>query len=118
MPLSALSEPARLDLKIVTGDSFSRTLRFLSDGAPVDLTGYTGRAQVRDRPAGKLLATFTVTIPTPTNGEVIIALDTTATRGLAAGVWDLELDAGPTATHTVVQGAVKVLADITVAPPP
>lgn len=118
MPLSDLTEPARLDLKIVSGDSFTRTIRLQEQGgAPIDLTGLTGRAQIRDRPKGKLLAEFTVDIPTPTNGEVTFSLDTTQTRDLPGkGVWDLELDGGPTNTHTIVSGEVCVLPDVTVAP--
>ena len=118
MPLSDLSEPATLNLKFVAGDSFSRTIRLLeSDSTPIDLTGLTGRAQIRDRPKGKLLGTFTVTIPTPTNGEVTFALTATETRALpGSGVWDLELDGGDTNTHTIVSGTVKVMPDVTVAP--
>jgi hypothetical protein len=118
MPLSDLTEPARLDLKLVAGDSFSRTVRLQEqNGDPIDLTGLTGRAQIRDRPKGKLLAEFTVTIPTPTNGEITFSLDTTQTRALpGAGVWDLELDGGTTNTHTIVSGDVKVIPDVTVAP--
>lgn len=118
MPLSDLTEPARLDLKLVAGDSFTRTIRLQEQGGTaIDLTGLTGRAQIRDRPKGKLLAEFTVAIPTPANGEVVFSLDTTQTRALPGkGVWDLELDGGATNTHTIVSGEVCVTPDVTVAP--
>ena len=75
------------------------------------------QTQIRDRPKGKLLAEFTVTIPIPTNGEVIFSLDTAQTRALPGkGVWDLELDGGATNTHTIVNGEVCVIPDVTVAP--
>ena len=118
MPLSDLTEPAKLDLKFVAGDSFLRSIKLLEpDSTPVDLTGLTGRAQIRDRPNGKLLADFTVTIPDPLAGEVFFSLDATQTRALpGGGVWDLELDGGITNIHTIVSGTVKVIPDVTVAP--
>lgn len=118
MPLSDLTEPARLDLRFVAGDSFSRTIALKDEnGDPIDLTGLTGRAQIRNRPNGDLLADFTVSIPTPANGEITFSLDTTQTRALPGkGVWDLELDGGATNTHTIVSGDVKVIPDVTVAP--
>ena len=117
MPLSDLTEPARLDLKFVSGDSFSRTILIKDENGPIDLTGLTGRAQIRDRPNGTLLAEFTVTIPTPLTGEVVFSLTTAQTRALPGkGVWDLELDGGLNNTHTIVTGAVCVIPDVTVAP--
>lgn len=117
MPLQDLSEPARVDLKMVAGDSFSKEFRLREqDGTAIDLTGLTGRAQVRDRPGGELLAEFTVG-PLDATGVVTISLTTAQTRALPGkGVWDLELDGGATNTKTIVQGDVKVIPDITVAP--
>lgn len=118
MPLDDLTEPAKFDLRIVAGDSFVRTILLKeADGTAIDLTGLTGRAQVRDRPKGKLLAEFDVDIATPATGEVVFSLTATQTRALpGAGVWDLELDGGDTNTHTIIAGSVCVLPDVTVAP--
>ena len=117
MALSDLTEPARLDLKLVAGDSFRRSIVLKSsDGTPIDLTGLTARAQIRDRPAGKLLADITTTVDAPTTGEIVLTLTTVQTRALNShGVWDLELDGGVSNTHTIVGGEVRVLPDVTVA---
>jgi hypothetical protein len=117
VPLSDLTEPARLDLKFVAGDSFARSIQLKeADQTAIDLTGLVGRAQIRERPKGKLLADFAISIPTPTNGEVFFSLTATQTRALPGdGVWDLELDGGDTNTHTVVSGNVKVIPDVTTA---
>lgn len=114
MPLSDLTEPAKLDLMLYAGDSFARTFTLKdSNGVAIDLTGLTGRAQVRDRPGGKLLASFTVVV-TPLTGTIEVSLTATQTRALTnGGVWDLELDGGDTNTHTIVAGKVKICPDVT-----
>ena len=119
MPLSDLSEPAKLDLVIVAGDSFTRTL-VIQDSTlvPINLTGLTGRAQIRARSGSALLEAFTVTIASPTTGEVTFALTATQTRALSATAssakWDLELDGGDTNTHTILTGSITITPDITV----
>lgn len=103
---------------MVAGDSFTRSLILKeSDGTLIDLSGLTGRAQIRVRAGSPtVLADFTVSIPTPANGEVIFSLTTIQTRALpGCAVWDLELDGGDTNTHTVVAGDVTVTPDVTVA---
>ncbi len=116
MALSDLTEPAKLDLKIVAGDSFSRSILLTDENGAINLTGLTGRAQIRDRANGKLLGTFTVVIAAPLTGAVVFSLTTTETRALPGkGVWDLELDGGVTNTTTIVAGDVCVIPDVTVA---
>lgn len=117
MPLADLTQPAKLDLTIVSGDSFSREIILEeNDGTPIDLTAYAGYAQIRTRAGGALLADFTVVIDAP-NGKVTISLTTTQTAALPGkGVWDLELNGGASNTHTVVTGCVCVLPDVTEGP--
>lgn len=114
--LSDLAGPASYDLRIVAGDSFARTISIRDGaGAAVDLTGLTGRAQIRDRPGGTLLADVNVVIATPATGDIAISLTTAQTRALpTSSVWDLELDGGPSSTHTIVSGRVIVIPDVTV----
>lgn len=120
MPLSALREPIRLDLSLRSGDSYARSIQIQeSDGTPTDLTGYTVRAQVRDRPGGGLLATLiTAIVGDPANGTVSYALTTDQTRSLGllepVMVWDIELDAGDTNTTTIASGYVSVCPEVTV----
>jgi hypothetical protein len=58
---------------------------------PVDLTNCTGNALVKDKVGGTTLATFTVTFPNPTLGEVLVSLTPAQTSSLAftRGVWDI-----------------------------
>jgi len=117
MPLSDFTEPGTLNLRIVCGDSFTKTLTVQeSDGTAINLTGITGRAELRKRFGGALIQAFTVAIPTPTNGQVTFSLTATETRGLVDGVWDIELDGGISNRHTILQGTVTVLPDVTVTP--
>lgn len=115
MPLSDLTGPARFDLQVRAGDSYQRTVRIRdSAGAAIDLTGYTGLAQIRDRAGGTLLAEITVVIADPESGDLVISLTASQTRALpASAVWDLELDAGESSTHTIVYGVVVVTPDVT-----
>jgi hypothetical protein len=116
MALSDIARPAKHDLTVVCGDSFSRTFTVRdSAGAAIDLTGFVGRAQVRDRAGGALLADFLVTIAAPTTGVIVISLRSSQTYALPSigGVWDLELDGGETATHTLIGGRVVVQMGVT-----
>lgn len=119
MSLDAFSEPGTYNIKVVSGDSWRREVTVQTKTGPgtytpIDLTGYTAQAQIRPSAASStVLATITATIPTPTNGIIVLTLDTTQTEALTNGVWDLELDNGPNATHTVLSGTVTVLGDVT-----
>lgn len=113
MPLSALAEPARLDLKIVQGDSFSREIELKENGAAVPLTGYTAKAQIRDHERGKLLAEFGAAVDEP-NGKITLTLDEAETRAIKkSGKWDLELRLDADNHHTIVQGEVVLIPDVT-----
>ena len=115
MPLDSIARPGTYDLVFVAGDSFRRELLVREQGgSPIDLTGLVARAQIRNRPNGTILATITTSIPTPTNGIIIITMDATQTRALpGSGKWDIELDGGITNLHTILAGGVKVIPDIT-----
>jgi hypothetical protein len=118
MPLSDILAPTRANLQVVAGDSYQRTVTVTeSDGSAINLTGITGRAHVRARPGADLLAEFTVSIPTPANGQVVFSLTAEQTRALPIGAlqWDLELDGGNTNTHTILAGTLTVVPDITIA---
>jgi hypothetical protein len=58
---------------------------------PVNLTGCTGTAKVKDKIGGTVLATFTVTFPNAALGEVLLHLDASVTSALSftKGVWDI-----------------------------
>ena len=81
--------PARVDLTVIVGADFSTTITFCSDlnqTVPFDLTGYTavlviGPASV---PLFTLSAGSGITITTPANGIIIVALTHTQTATVTA----------------------------------
>lgn len=69
------------DITIEQGARFVLEATYTSDGAtPINLTGYSGRGQIRATSTSDPVADFTITIPTPANGVVraVIEADDTA----------------------------------------
>lgn len=81
-----------------------------ADGTtPIDLTGYTGKVQLRAAFDGPLLLTANATIPTPTNGVLQFSLAATVTQGTY--VYDVEVNATGY-KKTIVRGTVTVLPEV------
>lgn len=102
------------DIAIEQGATWSRVFTYTEDDGttPINLTGYTGRAQIRRSPMGRLLADFTVSI-NGAAGEVTLSLTATQTAELYEdGVYDIELVNGATVIR-LVQGKVTVNAGVT-----
>lgn len=112
---SCSADPFKVALEVVDGYDFSLVVAMQDDATPpvpVDLTGRVYTAQVRHAPDGALLTAFTVTVPTPANGEVALSLDEAQTAlladaGPAALWWSLKEDAGGV-TVAVLAGPVLV----------
>jgi hypothetical protein len=128
--------PAQSDLKLYRGDYFEMVVRLLSGafdgaayvpGAPLDLTDWTGKAQIRATPdaAGLPLAEFHVDVLQPQSGQnlgmVRLWLDDTETKDLVftSAVWDFQLTepGGPAPdtdkVHTYLAGKVTIDKDVT-----
>jgi hypothetical protein len=108
---------ARYDLVIDQGSDFAIEFTVNESGSAKNLTGYTARAQLRPtKSSSTLTATFTCSIPTPTNGKISMILSNTVTTGLAAGryFYDLEIF---TSSDTLVQrllfGEVTITQEVT-----
>ena len=111
-----------LNLLVLQGSTFSRTLSWQIDGEPVDLRGYTARMQIRTvqvntKPA-RLLDNLTslnggLVIDAPT-GSITININALSTSRLPAGshVYDLELVTGDY-VQRLVQGKLNVSAEVT-----
>ena len=116
-----MQAPGRLDMSCYQGASFDYTLTWLSDGAPVNLTGYTGRMQVRDGyDAGSAIVSLTsgtgITLG-GTAGTILVELTATQTAEIDATpsgqyVYDLELVSGATVTR-LVEGTFIVSPEVT-----
>ena len=84
-------EPKPYMLKIKRGADFNLELQMLDDNNnPVDLTNYTWKAQIRERPESIHAIDITITT-VPAQGKVSLYLPSTATREImfADGIYDL-----------------------------
>lgn len=116
--------PGELNLRIRQGSTFAppALIYFDPDGEPIDLTGFTARAQLRD--PGDLSVLF-LTLTTENGGIVLgddagtialfISAEDTADMSFDAAVWDLDLING-SVIDTLLTGAVELTREITRAP--
>jgi hypothetical protein len=118
-------QPGVYPLTIYKGDSFDFFFRIrgaspdggVTPGAYQNLTGFTGKAQIRATTASDtVLAEFTVTIPdqniSGNLGSVLMSLTKEQTVDLTDGVWDIQLSSG-TKSQTYLKGKVKVIEQVT-----
>lgn len=86
--------PASLDLVIYRQVTFSLGINCLdANGNPVNITGWTPFAQVRDKPGGRLVIDLQPTISNAVTGSVLIALTADQTEALDHGTyqWDFQM---------------------------
>lgn len=107
-------EPATYTLPpIQRGLYYSQKLTFLQSvgGAAMDLTGYTVTAPIAG--AGD----FSVSVPTPTNGEVTISLSATTTASMAGDSYEYSVNLTPGTGNdykqSYLRGVVPVMDGIT-----
>jgi len=96
--------PGSLNLAFNRGDDFSALVDF-----SIGMTGYTVTAAVTSLVSGADVVPFTVTVPSPANGQVNIALSDTQTAALPRGTygWVLRWTEN-NATRTALTGFVEV----------
>ena len=99
------------------GTDFQATIKLYADiVSPLNLTNFTGEAQMRrSYDSVSSTAVFTVSIPLPGNGEVVLGLSA-ASAGIKYGryLYDVVLTNGGTGTKTrAVEGIVTVTPRIT-----
>jgi hypothetical protein len=103
--------PATLDLTVVQGDSFAESFTFAQSGSALNLSTYTGLAQVRlERSAtSTLLATFSIGTASAATGVWALALTAAQTAALDPGRywWELQWTVGST-VRTVLGGEFVV----------
>lgn len=107
----------RYNLFIDQGSDFAVEFTINENGSVKNLTGFSARAQMRPtRASSTLSATFSCSIPTPTNGVVKMELGHAASSALSAGryFYDLEIFTSGDATVTrVMQGEVDINQEVT-----
>ena len=105
------------NLTIDQGTTYSVTITVNDDtGSARNLTGYTGRSQMRRSYYTSANTAFTVSVTNPANGEISITLTAAQTANVKAGryVYDLELvNAKSTTVERVVEGIVTIYPEVT-----
>lgn len=90
------------NITVIEGADYAVSLTLTEDNLPVDLTGYTFQAQLRENFAeyAPVLGEFTCTLPNPATGEVVLSLSAATTQNMFAttdanrargqvGYWDV-----------------------------
>lgn len=106
------------NLTIDQGSDFQAVIKLYSTPTePLDLTYYTGTAQLRKSyESTTSTATFGVSIPIPTNGEIYLTMDHGSTAALKYGryVYDVLITDTSTGTRIrAVEGIVTVMPSVT-----
>jgi hypothetical protein len=104
----------KANLVIDQGTTFTTTLTVTDDdGDALDLTGYTGSAQIRKHYTSSNSVSFSVSV-TPASGEVTLSLTANATANITAGryVYDCELTNSGTVSR-ILEGIVTVTPQVT-----
>ncbi|MFZ4857931.1 MAG: hypothetical protein ACOYL3_16195 [Desulfuromonadaceae bacterium] len=107
---------AQAIIPITQGSDYSDTVQINQpDGAPMDLTGYTVRSQLR-RVNGDLAATFACSVPTPASGSISRSLTAVQTAALVptatiSYVWGVELVNG-SGKVMEIQGGARVISEV------
>lgn len=86
-----------------------------SNGTARNLTGYTGRGQLKRSFYSTSNTTFTISIANPTEGEVVLSLNADQTANLKYGryVYDVELVSNAYLVERIVEGIVTVYPEVT-----
>jgi len=108
---------ATYNIEVDQGSDFNIEIEVKEDGSVKNLTGYSARAQARAAEEDSSVAfTFTCTIPTPTNGKVLMNLPAATSSSATAGqyVYDLEIfTSGDSAVSRLIKGTVTLDREIT-----
>jgi len=105
----------KANLDIDQGSTFQTTINVTDDNDEVvDLTGYTGVAQMRKHYTSSTSYSFTVSI-SPSIGTVTLAMTANATANVVAGryVYDCELTDTNGAVTRLIEGIATVTPQVT-----
>ena len=116
-----MTGPARHDLAIYRGDSFTLIVPIIeADDTPYDLTGVDVLAQVRTRAGsdatrGDLIVELVPVVDDPEVGQIVLHLTAEKTAALRpeSGVWDLQLSKDGS-VWTPLAGAVRISGDVSI----
>jgi len=120
---------ATLDITVEQGSTFNKTITLTDSlGAPINLTGYTARAQIRATPeSATIIASFTVTVQAPPTAGILdwimpaattttlVVDNTEASNPFKPTVrsYDLEIESGSGVVTRIFQGKAKIIPNVT-----
>ena len=84
------------------------------NGDPVDLTGYTGAAQMRKHYTSSAQTAFSVSVA-GANGAVTMSINSAVTNLLTSGryVYDCELKSSSNVVSRIIEGTVTITPQVT-----
>ena len=104
------------NLAIDQGSNTTITITVTDDtGSARNLTGFSGRGQLKRSYFATSNVAFTVTIPNPSEGEVVLSLNADQTSNLKYGryVYDVELVSNTFNVERIIEGIVTVYPEVT-----
>lgn len=112
--------PGKYNFICPQGSTFSKQISYLINSQPVDLTGYTGRMQVREKhsspnPVVDLTVENGGISIGECQGSISIYIDAEETEGLVpkAYVYDLELRSSEDFVIRLIEGQFNVTPEVT-----
>ena len=105
----------KANILIDQGTTFSTVINLTNeDGNPIDLTGYTGDAEMRKHYTSSNSQSFSISLG-GNNGTVTLSLTAGQTANLTAGryVYDVEVTSGANVVSRIVEGIVTVTPEVT-----
>jgi len=105
----------KANITVDQGTTFSTTIYLTDDnGDPIDLTGYTGRSQMRKHYTSSNSQSFSVSLSN-TEGSVSLTLTAVQTANIVAGryVYDVEVVSGANVISRIIEGIVTVTPEVT-----
>lgn len=117
--MSSCGDKNYLDIIILKGATFKKVI-VLKDGSdvPMDLTGWTGKSQIRPTPSSVDFYDFVVTITNPLLGEITWEMDNIITSSILEikGLkyyYDLELTDTNGDVYRILQGFAYISPEVT-----
>jgi hypothetical protein len=110
-----MATPGNYALRLYRGDTYRWQFNLWADldkTIPLDLTGATAAAEIRDQPGGAVKATMTCTVETPNIVHAELPASECAKLPYK-GAWDLQLTYPGDEVSTVLAGGVDVTPDVT-----
>jgi hypothetical protein len=108
------SLPVQVNLLFYQGDDFYLRINVTDKlGAPIDLTAYTPKAQIRSSPgSGVIQATFTASIVAP-NGVMLHLPSAQSVLVASAAAWDVQITDSAGVITTIAYGSVSCTREVT-----